>query len=437
MSASMLLISTSATADEYLITDLGTLGGIWSGASDLNDQGNVIGISSVSSSAQHGFIWDSDVMYDLGTPSPYLVSGANALNDSNQIAGYANGEFQSQYAYSWEDSIWTYLGTLPDLDYSSASDINNAHQIVGYSFMLGPGGGSLGWIWDNDTMISLGTLGGDRSSANGINEIGEIVGYAQIYNPDTLINHACLWSEGVINDLGVLPGETNSAASDINDSSQVCGSSSHQQSTYPFLTVTIPCLWDDGNIIELELLPGFVRGAATGINNDGQIIGWMKTSLSGGSSRAYIWEDGVMVNLNQLIPVGSNWILTSASDINNSGHIVGTGEAPSGETHGYLLSPVTTGIPECENNTSYLMTRNYPDPFYVSTTIQYSLDEPSEVIVEIYDILGRRVEIASKGEQLAGEHLFVWNAEGQPSGLYFYLIQTAEYSETKKMVLLR
>ncbi|MEN8208327.1 MAG: T9SS type A sorting domain-containing protein [Candidatus Fermentibacteria bacterium] len=435
----LLIASTIALADEYLITDLGTLGGIWSGASDLNEQGYVVGLSSVSSGAQHGYVWDGVMMHDLGTPSVYLVSGANAINDSNQTAGFANGEFQSQYAYLWEDSIWTYLGTLPDLDYSSTTDINNANQIVGYSFMLGPGGGSLGWIWESDTLTSLGTLGGERSSANGINEIGEIVGYAQIYNPDTLINHACLWTGGGITDLGVLPGEINSAASDINESGQICGSSSHQQSTYPFLTVTIPCLWDDGSIIELELLPGYVRGAASAINDNCQIIGWMNTSLSGGSSRAFIWEDGVMTNLNQLIPAGSNWILKSASDINNLGQIVGTGEAPNGETHGYLLSPDTTGIHEYENNPppSYLITGNFPDPFIVSTTIHYSLPEPSEVMIEIYDVLGRRVEISTEGDHSSGEYQFVWNAQGQPSGVYLYRIQAGNYSEVRKMVLLK
>ncbi|MEE9554513.1 MAG: DUF3466 family protein, partial [candidate division Zixibacteria bacterium] len=388
-----LFFNASATADEYLITDLGTLGGIWSGAADLNDQGQIVGISSIYSGAQHGFFWDGEIMNDLDTPQEYLVSGATAINNAGQIAGYTSGENQSQYAYLWENDIWTYLGTLPELDYSLASDINDFRLIVGYSFMLGPDGGSLGWIWGGGGMTSLGTLGGDRSSANAINEMDEVVGYAQIFNPDTVINHACLWIHDAIIDLGVLPRETNSAANDINDNSQVCGSSSHQQITYPFLTVSIPCLWEDGEIIELELLPGYAKGVATGINNNGQIIGWMNTSLSGGNARAFIWEDGVMTNLNQLLPDGSGWIVKSASDINDAGQIVGTGEAPDGETHGYLLTPIPTDIPEYTDEipSSYLIANNYPNPFNLSTNISFTVPEPSDVQIEIYNILGQRV----------------------------------------------
>ena len=93
------IFNSSARSEEYSITDLGTLGGIWSGASGLNDQGQVVGNSSVYNSAQHGYFWDGDIMHDLGTPQSYLVSGATAINNINQIVGYTNGEYQSQYAY--------------------------------------------------------------------------------------------------------------------------------------------------------------------------------------------------------------------------------------------------------------------------------------------------------------------------------------------------
>jgi probable HAF family extracellular repeat protein len=378
-------------------------------------------------------------MNDLGTPQGYLVSGATAINNSNQIVGYTNGEYQSQYAYICENNIWTYLGTLPDLDYSVASDINDSHQIVGSSFMLGPGGGSRGWILEDSVMSSLGTLGGERSWASAINEVGEVVGYAQIYDPDLYIIHACLWIHDAIIDLGVLPGETNSAASDINDNGQVCGSSSHQQTTYPFLTVTVPCVWDDGDIIELKLLPGYARGAASGINNDGQVIGWMKTTLSGGISRAFIWENGVMTNLNDLIPDGSGWVLESASDINDAGLIVGTGEAPNGETHAFLLTPIPTDAPELISSTpsSYLIAESYPNPFNARTIMNYSLPEASTVKINVYDQLGREVQTLVDEYQTAGNYRVTWNADNYSSGIYFYSIQAADYVKSGRMTLLK
>ena len=85
----------------------------------------------------------------------------------------------------------------------------------------------------------------------------------------------------------------------------------------------------------------------------------------------------------------------------------------------------------------FMSSQNYPNPFNASTTIKYSIPEPSEVVIEIYDILGRGVETIVQGEQSAGDHQLAWNAEDQSSGVYFYRIQAGEYSETKKMALLR
>ncbi len=81
--------------------------------------------------------------------------------------------------------------------------------------------------------------------------------------------------------------------------------------------------------------------------------------------------------------------------------------------------------------------QNYPNPFNASTLIRYSLPQASDVRITIYDILGRRVETLVQGEQPAGYHQITWDARDQSSGMYFYKIQAGEYSETKKMVLLK
>jgi len=70
----------------------------------------------------------------------------------------------------------------------------------------------------------------------------------------------------------------------------------------------------------------------------------------------------------------------------------------------------------------FTVSQNYPNPFNASTTICYSLSEPSDVIIEIYDILGRRVERLNDSEQPAGEHHLTWNSDDYPSGIYFYRI---------------
>ncbi len=85
----------------------------------------------------------------------------------------------------------------------------------------------------------------------------------------------------------------------------------------------------------------------------------------------------------------------------------------------------------------FLLSQNYPNPFNASTIIQYSLLEASQVRIEIYDILGRKVETLVQGEQPAGYHKHVWDASDHSSGIYFYRIQAGDYAETRKMVLLK
>lgn len=85
----------------------------------------------------------------------------------------------------------------------------------------------------------------------------------------------------------------------------------------------------------------------------------------------------------------------------------------------------------------YLSSENYPNPFNSTTTIRYKLPVASNVAVEVYDILGRKIETLSKGLESAGEHQTVWNAAGQASGIYFYSIRTGNKSDSKRMILLK
>jgi probable HAF family extracellular repeat protein len=101
------------------------------------------------------------------------------------------------------------LGTLGG-DLSLANDINNNGQIVGDS--LDFFGHHHAFIWENGEITDLGTLGGLYSIAYGINDNGLIVGYS--YNTEGIAK-ACLWEIGVMTDLGTLGG-LSSIANDIN-----------------------------------------------------------------------------------------------------------------------------------------------------------------------------------------------------------------------------
>jgi len=85
----------------------------------------------------------------------------------------------------------------------------------------------------------------------------------------------------------------------------------------------------------------------------------------------------------------------------------------------------------------FAIAQNYPNPFNAQTVINYTSPSASDVKICIYDILGCKVETLVNKQQPAGYHQTIWNADGFSSGIYFYKIQAGDYSETKKLLLLK
>ncbi|UCE65078.1 MAG: T9SS type A sorting domain-containing protein [Candidatus Zixiibacteriota bacterium] len=85
----------------------------------------------------------------------------------------------------------------------------------------------------------------------------------------------------------------------------------------------------------------------------------------------------------------------------------------------------------------FSLSQNYPNPFNAATIIGYDLSLPAHVELGIYNILGRKMITLINEFQQAGKHHVTWNAEEMASGFYFYKIQAGDYSETKRMLLLK
>ena len=85
----------------------------------------------------------------------------------------------------------------------------------------------------------------------------------------------------------------------------------------------------------------------------------------------------------------------------------------------------------------YSLSQNYPNPFNPSTTIQYSLKEPGETTLAVFDITGREVTRLVNSRQEAGAYTVNFNATNLPSGMYFYRLQSGNYSQAAKMILLK
>lgn len=120
-----------------------------------------------------------------------------------------------------------------------------------------------------------------------------------------------------------------------------------------------------------------------------------------------------------------------------------------GEFHIFSTEPLPTPDPGILSNvetiesgivTEYYLEQNYPNPFNPSTIIGYQVLEPSNVILKIFDVLGREVRTLVNQEQGNGVYQVEWNGENDlgrnvSSGIYFYRIETGSFVDTKKMML--
>ncbi|MHC4479049.1 MAG: T9SS type A sorting domain-containing protein, partial [Planctomycetota bacterium] len=97
-----------------------------------------------------------------------------------------------------------------------------------------------------------------------------------------------------------------------------------------------------------------------------------------------------------------------------------------------------TGIDEERSLPQILhLAQNYPNPFNASTEIRFSLPKSAHIRLEIYNVLGQRVETLVEGMTEPGERFVVWKADNHPSGVYFARLEAGDRSESIRMTLLK
>lgn len=307
----------------YNIIDLGTLGGFSSVALAINENGQVVGSADTPEGKRHAYLWENGVMTDLGRPPGTGLwpsqSEAWGINNLGVVVGTASNTGRIGRSFIWENGQMSELGD-PSIP-KTAFDINDAGQAVGIFVSINAIDGHA-FILEDGVMTDLGTLGGTRSLAWDVNELGQVAGESFTGGSP---GGAFLWEDGVMTNLGTLGGG-GSNAKGVNDMGSVVGESQRNTGMNELGHAT---LWEDGETIDLGAIGGWSSSFTQAINNAGQIIG----------IPSFLYDpDHGMLDLHELLPPGSGWFDLRPRGINDRGQIVGAGFGPNGR-HAFLMTP--------------------------------------------------------------------------------------------------
>ncbi|HLW83442.1 MAG TPA: DUF3466 family protein [Candidatus Acidoferrales bacterium] len=371
----------------YRLIDLGTLGGSASAGNAINNIGWVTGFSTQADGTQLATLWMRGLQIPLGTlGGPGSDVGWPVKNDFGLISGVSeNGKHDplnesfscsvfglfsgnSCVAFAWQNGKMTQLPGLGGNNSIGAGD-NNLGQIVGwaedkvYDPTCDNAAGQFlqfeAVVWHRDFsggwhVRQLPPYPGDPDgAATAINNLGQIVGISGTC--DFAIGaysaiHAVLWQNTVPIDLGNLGGHGWNTPTAINDHGVIVGFDNgpndvvNGQLQFKFLAF----LWTKaGGTQNLGTLPGDAMSEATDINNEGQVVGVSYADFLFDGGRAFIYQNGTMTPLNNLIGAASaQWDISSTGGINDSGEIAAQANIVSNGVvtsvaHAVLLIPCT------------------------------------------------------------------------------------------------
>jgi hypothetical protein len=85
----------------------------------------------------------------------------------------------------------------------------------------------------------------------------------------------------------------------------------------------------------------------------------------------------------------------------------------------------------------YELSQNYPNPFNPSTTIRFSLPQATQIKINLFNMLGEQVASIAEGMYESGYHKITFNANNLPSGTYIYRLESSDFVQVKKMMLIK
>jgi probable HAF family extracellular repeat protein len=322
-----------SAAPPYSVIDLGTFNNVQSAqAFDVNDAGQVVGVAG----GNRAFIWQNGSKTDLGSLPGGTSAAASGINEASQIVGYSavTTPPTGRHAVMWSNGVITDLTPdLPANQEANATAINEAGQVVGQISY------STAFLWQGGSRTPLGDLGGGASAATDINDSGVVVGgsYTNQLTPLGLMQHPFMWN-GVMSDLGLFPGDDDGSAQAINNAGHIVGSSGRMDpETYEAFYRAF--IYFNGVMTPLPVPSP--EAYASDINDAGVVVGTMRAGGAVSKYHAWVYVDGVVTNLNTLIPSGTGLHIAFANGVNNAGQIAATAYDAQFHYHAVLLTPGT------------------------------------------------------------------------------------------------
>ncbi|HWY59870.1 MAG TPA: hypothetical protein VNZ03_35735 [Terriglobales bacterium] len=367
------LVTHTFQWQDSTLTDLGALPGTnGSIPNAINSSGAIAGISEngmidpdTGFAEYDGVVWQGGQIINLGTFGG-AFSYAGDINNAGQVAGFGltttpdsfdlgdlcfNNPFATQMlAFIWQGGTPQSLGTLGGPD-SCAYFLNQGGQVAGMSFTdstinLGTGFPTTHpFVWNGRRMLDVGSLGGTLALGAAVvplNDGGEMTGFSNLAGDATF--HPFVWTKSKgIQDLGTLGGDNGSSDS-INNAGIIVGAAD-----LPGSQTHDAFLWTkQGGMQDLGSQDGDPCSHALSINSSGQIVGG--SSDCSNFLHAFLWENGgPMIDLNKFVPPGSGVTLTEATYITDNGKISVQAVLSNGDNHAGLLIPCDGHGVGCED----------------------------------------------------------------------------------------
>ena len=317
--AGLALVPAGAGAESYTITAIKGPGAWQTVAYGINNAGQVATRADNVAS-----IWTAAGGFQ---PLGAGLTNSAAINNAGQTVGFQDAN--TGFLWSPGAPLQTIAGaTTPYYSPGGSISLNDFGQVVGTREFNGPGNGVNAFLWTAGSGFqNLGTPG-TYSAAFGINASGTVVGESA--------TGAFRWTSAAGMQSLAPDGSLGSRAMAINAAGQIVGDTLLD-------TVPLATIWSaDGTptFVTTEAMPGT---HLTGINSAGLAVGFAEPIWD--SPYAVFWDGSTLIDLNTLLPAGSDWTLLAATGINDSGQIVGWGTLNS-DPSASIVSFVMTPIPE-------------------------------------------------------------------------------------------